>query len=114
MLPEEDHSMEFQGIGWNWQADAVARCLRGRFCEQWSSFDSRSDGLLECPLMPHSETTMSMEVSNATDPADHRYLTKSERMEGTSFFRDWRKFPSSNVKGCIVKQVVLSYTLRRS
>ena len=26
---EERHEFEFQGVGWNWEADAVARCLRG-------------------------------------------------------------------------------------
>lgn len=28
-LPDEHHAEEFEGVGWHFEADAVARCLRG-------------------------------------------------------------------------------------
>ena len=28
-LEDENHSMKFDGVGWNWEADEVARCLKG-------------------------------------------------------------------------------------
>ena len=29
MLPEEHFDRKFDGVGWNWEADDVARCLKG-------------------------------------------------------------------------------------
>jgi hypothetical protein len=29
MLPEEHFDRKFDGVGWNWEADEVARCLKG-------------------------------------------------------------------------------------
>jgi dihydrodiol dehydrogenase / D-xylose 1-dehydrogenase (NADP) len=64
------HDHTFDGFGLYWEADAVARCLRGERpafkvigVEKTRRLGLKSaDGLLECPEMTHAETSLAMEV----------------------------------------------------
>ncbi len=59
---------DFPGFGLYWEADAVARSLRGEWVRPlFQDCSTRtneilSDGELENPRMPHAETKMTMEV----------------------------------------------------
>jgi dihydrodiol dehydrogenase / D-xylose 1-dehydrogenase (NADP) len=67
---DEVHDHTFDGFGLYWEADAVARCLRGERpafkvigVEKTRRLGLKSaDGLLECPEMTHAETSLAMEV----------------------------------------------------
>jgi hypothetical protein len=60
-------SMPLPGFGLMYEADAVARSLRGASCATHQSLQrlSNGDGDLENARMPHDETRMVLEVCSA-------------------------------------------------
>ncbi|TYJ56061.1 hypothetical protein B9479_003171 [Cryptococcus floricola] len=65
---DEQVDMSFDGFGLYWEADEVARCL--------------SKGLLECPSLPHAETSLTMSIfDKVRAEGGYEYLPGLEKVK---------------------------------
>ena len=63
---EEVKEFPIDGIGLYWEADAVARDIRGKSCQSYGSASTElragSDGRIENERMPHGETLLELAI----------------------------------------------------